>query len=100
MDTRKAMALIALTLGFSGAASSQQSDLGLKLVTASLASVEEAFWVCDYRAATGGDADIAACAAVYEALKQRKFGGDFGKLLRWWQENKAARHEELAAMEG
>jgi hypothetical protein len=85
---------------FASAASSQPSDLILKLVTASLAAVEEAFWLCDYRAATSGNADVVACAAVYEALKQRKFGGDFGKLLRWWQENKAARHGELAATEG
>jgi hypothetical protein len=48
---------------------------------------------CD-RAAISGGLDTAAimqCAAVYEELKRRAFGGDFDKLLAWWKAQQPAR---------
>ena len=36
------------------------------------------------------------CTAVYEAVKQLKFGGDFDKLVAWWRQNKVAQHQNIA----
>ena len=59
--------------------------------------LERAFWVCDHRATTHGvDATpVGACTAVFEALKENKFGGDFGELLAWWRQNKLVEHTRL-----
>jgi hypothetical protein len=39
----------------------------------------------------------AQCSMVYEALKQRVFGGDFERLLAWWrQESKSTEDSALA----
>ena len=67
--------------------------------TVSTAELEEAFWVCDYVATTRGiDATpTERCRALYAELKDTKFGGDFGLLLAWWQQNKAAEHKKLAS---
>jgi hypothetical protein len=72
-----------------------------KTASAGLAELEEAFWVCDYTATTSRAAELdpTACVAVYDAMKERKFGGNFDKLLAWWQQNKVARHHALAANE-
>ena len=60
-------------------------------------ALEHAFWVCDHRATTHGveATPIGACTAVFEALKQNKFGGDFTELLAWWRENKLVEHTRL-----
>jgi hypothetical protein len=60
--------------------------------------LEKAFWVCDYKATIGGvhATPVALCAAVWDELKQTRFGGSFEDLLAWWQLNKAAEHEALA----
>ena len=65
----------------------------------SAAELEEAFWVCDYVATTRGmDATpTELCGLLYVELKETKFGGDFGLLLAWWQQNKAAEHRKLAS---
>ena len=65
----------------------------------SAAELEEAFWVCDYVATTRGlDATpTELCGMLYVELKETKFGGDFGLLLAWWQQNKAAEHRKLAS---
>jgi hypothetical protein len=62
-----------------------------------LADLEDAFWVCDFVATKHGVAktDTDACGTICSGLKGRKFGWDFAELLRWWKENKAARHERL-----
>jgi hypothetical protein len=70
-----------------------------QVASVGLADLEEAFWVCDYTATMRGSADTAACAAVYEAIKEQRFGGDFDKLLDWWQQNKVTRHDALTASE-
>jgi hypothetical protein len=64
---------------------------------APLADIEEAFWMCDYIATTRGrTADVERCGAVYDALRARKFGGDFDQLVLWWSRHKAAQHERMA----
>ena len=68
-----------------------------QLTSVRMADLERAFWVCEYAATTHGNADIATCTAVYDALKQRKFGGDFEALLTWWQQNKAAEIQRIAS---
>ena len=67
-------------------------------VTMSGADLEEIFWVCDYLATTRGmEATPASlCEAAYDELKTRKFGGEFGLLLTWWQAHKPAEHSRLA----
>ena len=59
--------------------------------------LERAFWICDHRATTHGvDATpVEACTAVFDALKEAKFGGDFGELLAWWRQNKLIEHTRL-----
>lgn len=50
-----------------------------------IAELKRVYLSCD-RAATGGRLNSAAimqCSIVYEELKKRAFGGDFGKLLAW-----------------
>jgi hypothetical protein len=63
------------------------------------ATLEAAFWACDYAATTRGvfGSEGATCGEIYENVKRRKFGGDFQALLVWWQRNKAAEHQLLAA---
>jgi hypothetical protein len=59
--------------------------------------LEQAFWACDHVASTRGpDATpVDFCAAVYDELKHRKFGGDFTALLGWWRVNKLIEHDRL-----
>jgi hypothetical protein len=61
-------------------------------------ALERTFWRCDH-AATQGLLDAGAamdCSVATEALKVRKFGGDFGAMLAWWRERKDAEHLALA----
>jgi hypothetical protein len=78
-----------------------RSLLAVQLSGASLANLEGAFWVCDYTATKrrASDDQIGMCTATYDALKERKFGGDFDALLLWWQKNRAAEHARLEAMD-
>lgn len=73
-------------------------SVAARLASADLSDLERAFWICDYTASIHGTSgtDSSACTAVYEAVKERKFGGDFDKLLDWWRQHKPARHEALA----
>jgi hypothetical protein len=47
---------------------------------------------CDRRARQTmlDSAEAAHCSMAYEELKQRGFGGDFGRLLAWWQAQQRA----------
>ena len=62
-----------------------------------IAELEKQFWVCDYIGTTRGieGPHWEVCSANYEELKQTKFGGDFEKLVTWWQLNKVAQHQAL-----
>lgn len=103
--TVKIVAAAVAAFALAGGAGAQSRDAPspqeVRLTHASLADLEDAFWVCDYVATTYGvaDGDMAGCAAIYDAFKARKFGGDFDKLLLWWQRNKAARHARLGALD-
>lgn len=68
-----------------------------QLSSARLTDLETAFWVCDYLATKRGAGDVSTCTQVYEALKERKFAGDFDKLVVWWRQNKVAQHQNIAA---
>ena len=94
---------IGVFLACAGTALAQQphqktSAPASQLVSARLTDLEDAFWLCDYVATTGFAGNIVACTAVYDALKQRKFAGDFDQLLAWWQQNKAAQHQRAAQL--
>lgn len=55
-----------------------------------------AYMECDRRAAGGllPAANAADCSLIYEELKERAFGGDYGRLLAWWH---AQRNRKAAA---
>lgn len=55
------------------------------LADVSIDELKSLYLMCD-RAAVGGQLSSAAimqCSVVYEELKRRAFGGDFGKMLAW-----------------
>ena len=59
--------------------------------------LEDLFWRCDYVATVeviGAD-EHALCIAVAEQLKTERFGGDFERMLDWWQANKVSEHRKL-----
>ena len=64
---------------------------------AKIAELEKGFWICDYIGTTRGieGPHAVTCGANFEELKQKKFGGDFDALVRWWSVNKAAEHAAL-----
>jgi hypothetical protein len=69
---------------------------------ASLAELEDAFWVCDYIATTRGvtAAPRAACRSVTEEVKKRKFGGDFERFVAWWRDNKVEQYARVERLPG
>lgn len=65
-----------------------------------LPSLKAAYLRCD-RAATErllGPGDAANCSVIYEELLRVGFGGDFKRLLAWWQAERVAeaRGERIA----
>lgn len=100
-----ALALVAAALSWYPInASAQERDAsprsaGMRTVGARIADLETAFWVCDHAATARMVAlDVAAtCVTVTEELKNERFGGDFEKMLLWWQQNKVAQHRLLDA---
>lgn len=58
------------------------------------AAIERAFWQCDVQsmriALEPGDGIL--CERLTDALKQRRFGGDFTRFLAWWRERKAVEY--------
>jgi hypothetical protein len=64
--------------------------------------LEDLFWRCDYAATVEILAanERALCTAVAEQFKQERFGGDFERMLNWWQVNKAIRHQKLDRDDG
>ena len=102
--TSAAIVAIGLLLGCIASTSAQQPQNAGSMSAAELASIrvtdlESAFWVCDYLATTRGVSDIGTCTAIYDALKDRKFAGDFDKLVDWWRQNKGAQHQRMAGMD-
>ena len=69
----------------------------------SLAELERGFWACDHEARTGlvDFGTATECSRAFEALKSRKFDGDFTAMLAWWRRHKAARYlADEAARQG
>jgi hypothetical protein len=85
------MRLLAVTLALAAAstaatAQSQRSHLAALTVD----ELKLAYLDCDRRAGQTmlGGAEAAHCSMTFEELKQRGFGGDFGRLHAWWQERR------------
>ncbi len=91
--------LIAAGAASWSAPSSAQATIGAEL---RLAELEKAFWVCDHTATTGpiDTGSAITCGSFTEALKQRKFDGDFNAMLTWWRQHKEAEHLALAQVDG
>lgn len=66
------------------------------------ATIEHAFWHCDVRATQVvlDPSEGVLCERLADALKQRRFGGDFTRLLAWWQERKAVEHARRGVAPG
>jgi hypothetical protein len=62
--------------------------------TLSDAALEARFWACDVASTHTAlsAAEGAQCVRWQDELKQRRFGGDFERLLAWWRANKAEQH--------
>jgi hypothetical protein len=60
--------------------------------TVSADQLKSAYLECERTAATGlvDTGSAASCSAIYEALKERVFGGEFQRLLAWWNAQQAA----------
>jgi len=98
------VASTALMLGVGLAGASAQELQRAPTATAifgesNLVDLEDTFWICDWSSTLSrlGATQIASCASAAEELKARKFGGEFEKLIAWWQKNKAAVHRRLNA---
>lgn len=53
-------------------------------------ALKTTYLMCDRRATHEvlGFGDAVVCSQVSEALKHQVFGGDFDKLIEWWQAHK------------
>ena len=76
---------------FVSTASTAQPDRS-HLATLTVDKLKLMYLECDRRARQTmlGSAEAAHCSMAYEELKQRGFGGDFGRLLAWWQAQQRA----------
>jgi hypothetical protein len=76
----------------------QSEVLRTTIASMQVNDLEKAFWICDYGATYRGidSMPVELCSAVYDALRERKFGGDFDGLLSWWRENKLMQHSAIA----
>jgi hypothetical protein len=88
---------------YSAAARAEQPQDVSKMLRAKIAlfpgeELEKVFWVCDYTATKEGidSTPMELCSAVFDVVRDLKFGGDFDQLLRWWQQNKQTEHSGLA----
>jgi hypothetical protein len=61
--------------------------------------LKSAYLDCERAAASGlvGSGDAAPCSIVHEVLKERVFGGDFGRMLAWWRTQQAAQRTQSTA---
>jgi hypothetical protein len=83
-----------------GADSSAEELVAVSVAAQPDVDLEKAFWSCDYVGTTYGvhAAPIAFCSDVTQALREQKFGGDFGQLLEWWRQNKSAAHSAVESL--
>jgi len=56
------------------------------LASVSVETLKLAYMECDRGATSAllGSAEAANCSQIHEDLKERAFGGDYGRLLAWW----------------
>jgi hypothetical protein len=94
-----AAVLIVADVAAWSAPGSAQTAIGAEL---HLDEIEKAFWVCDYAASIRlvDMGSAITCSRLTEALKQRKFDGDFHAMLTWWQQHREAEHQALARTGG
>jgi hypothetical protein len=95
-----ALCLLAWALGSTAVAQTPANPPAIErtpallLDASTLSALEREFWRCDYTATQvlldSGTAQ--ECGIVSEALKARRFGGDFTAMLAWWRANKDAQH--------
>jgi O-glycosyl hydrolase len=91
MSKRRSMALVvAMACAGTPAVAQNAQD-------AELQALERGFWRCDHATAHGAldSGSAMRCSLIYEALKERRFGGDFTAMLAWWREHKGERHGAL-----
>lgn len=57
-------------------------------------ALEARFWDCDARATVEvlSPGHGAQCVVWHDELKQRRFGGDFERMLAWWRDQKTEQH--------
>jgi hypothetical protein len=106
LSIKAAACAIAFAAMYGAGAGAQEVGVPAEMLPASLngaplATIERAFWSCDYIGTTRGVqyAPVDVCVAVTEELKMRKFGGDVEAMFEWWAENKPAAHERMASFE-
>jgi hypothetical protein len=82
------LSIVALSLAASGLVHANPPS------TLSEEALEARFWACDVASTHTvlSAAEGAQCVRWQDELKQRRFGGDFGRLLAWWQANKTEQH--------
>ena len=98
MYTAAAVLLAASAMGWSAASDAQT----IAATQQPLAELEKSCWVCDHAATTRrlDSGTAATCSSLHEALKQRKFGGEFKALLAGWHQHEEAEHLALAKAGG
>ena len=91
--------VFALTGGSSAAAKEPAAPHQVALASSPFATLEKAFWACDYAGTNGSvDADTGiACIELTRELRMKKFNGDFEALVAWWQQHKPMQHGALRA---
>ena len=100
MDTKQheaaaSMLLAALTLAVAGiGAATSVAAWPSPWDQFPLTELEDMYWECDARATRGmlSAGHAIHCASAGDALKRRKFGGDWNRMLAWWHEHKAHEH--------
>ena len=75
------------------------AEVGPSADDGSIAALEARFWDCDYASTQTALSphEGAQCVLLHDELKRRRFGGDFARLLAWWQAHKAEQHGLRAA---
>ncbi len=95
----KAIAAIVVAGALGGLSDQTAAQAQGNRAAESIDSLERLFWICDYGAARDA-VDFGSgmrCGVAAEALKARKFNGDFDSMLAWWRQKKDVEHGALAS---
>jgi hypothetical protein len=87
---RTLAALVTLAAGMLGALAAQAAPPGAR----DLPALEREFWDCDARATHQvlAPAEAMRCAELTDAVRQRRFEGDFNCFVAWWRERRHAEY--------